>query len=355
MSLEKSGVNTTAKTQGNNVESAESENEAKGLEDFEDPDNNNLNQSQRSSLDVAAAESANETAQHSYEFENAVLVFKQPEPASQDVSKDIPMVTLSITDKNHEQHISNNSQLEQTDSTTQHQLNDDANNSEIDDYFRNYKRSVTQSDQESCRTRGKEQRTVLDGLFGCMKPIMNLWSSNKPTMSNSDQCTDDYDVPFDALTDMVWLGSGAQGCVFKGLLYGQEVAIKKVKSKEEANIRNLRKLNHPNLVKFKGASFNGDKFFCIIMEFCRYGQLYSFLNNAKERAVLRPARMMDWAKQIASGMSYLHGNKIIHRDLKSPNILIGDNNYIKISDFGASKNITGEMKSTLMSFKVSLL
>jgi len=144
---------------------------------------------------------------------------------------------------------------------------------------------------------------------------MNLWSTTKSNLNNLE-LSEDYDIPFDALKDLVWLGSGAQGCVFKALLNGTEVAVKKVKSKEEANIRNLRKLNHPNLVKFKGVSFNGDKFFCIIMEFCPYGQLFSYLN--KEKTLLKPAKMMDWAKQIASGMNYLHNNKIIHRDLKSP-------------------------------------
>lgn len=191
-------------------------------------------------------------------------------------------------------------------------------------------------------------KSMFENIFGCMKPIMNLWSTTKTTLNNPNY-NDDYDVPFEALSDLVWLGSGAQGCVFKGMLNGSDVAIKKVKSKEEANIRMLRKLNHENLVKFKGVSFNGDKFFCIIMEFCPYGQLFTYLNNTKEKTVLKPTQMMNWAKQIASGMNYLHENKIIHRDLKSPNILIGFNNMLKISDFGASKNISE--KSTVMSFK----
>jgi serine/threonine protein kinase len=268
-----------------------------------------------------------------YEFENAVLVFKQTEPTSQqDLTKDIPMVKLRINESNVSLVVDKH----------------DADG-EIDDYFNSYKRSI-ESDQKTTTTNGRPDRTIFDGLFGCMKPIMNLWSSTKSNLNMSAELSDDYDVPFDALTNMVWLGSGAQGCVFKGMLYGQEVAIKKVKSKEEANIRNLRKLSHPNLVKFKGASFNGDSFFCIIMEFCRYGQLYSFLNNAKEKTVLRPTRMMNWAKQIAAGMNYLHSNKIIHRDLKSPNILISENNYLKISDFGASKSVSCD-RSTMMSFK----
>lgn len=96
------------------------------------------------------------------------------------------------------------------------------------------------------------------------------------------------------------------------------MAIKKVKSKEEANVKHLMRLNHPNLVKFKGMSFNGEKFYCIVMEYCQHGQLYTYLSNLKDKELLKPSLMIDWSKQIANGMNYLHINKIIHRDLKSP-------------------------------------
>lgn len=56
------------------------------------------------------------------------------------------------------------------------------------------------------------------------------------------------------------------------------------------------------------------------MEFCPYGTLYNHLNAGEE---VPPSRLMAWAKQIALGMQYLHAHKIIHRDLKSPNVLIG--------------------------------
>jgi mitogen-activated protein kinase kinase kinase 13 len=51
------------------------------------------------------------------------------------------------------------------------------------------------------------------------------------------------------------------------------------------------------------------------MEYCPYGPLYNLLKDGEE---VPPVRLVNWAKQIASGMHYLHSHKIIHRDLKSP-------------------------------------
>ncbi len=160
-----------------------------------------------------------------------------------------------------------------------------------------------------------QSKSIFSGLFGCIYPIINLVgnkSTNSSNQNKKETINDEFDIPFDELKDLQWLGSGAQGCVFKGIYKNEEVAIKKVKSKEEASIKNLKKLNHPNLVKFKGASFNGEKFYCIVMEFIPYGQLYTFLNSSKENFYLKPSLMIDWSKQIASGMNHLHLNKIIH-------------------------------------------
>ena len=55
--------------------------------------------------------------------------------------------------------------------------------------------------------------------------------------------------------------------------------------------------------------------YSIIMEYCPYGQLYEVLRDHRE---VPPQLLYSWASQIACGMNYLHANKIIHRDLKSP-------------------------------------
>ncbi|XP_043220100.1 mitogen-activated protein kinase kinase kinase 13-A-like [Amphibalanus amphitrite] len=187
--------------------------------------------------------------------------------------------------------------------------------------------------------RGVPPTGLMEGIFGCLRPVWTIISAKKAMAA-----PENWEVPFEHISDLQWLGSGAQGAVFRGSLRGETVAVKKVREHKETDIRHLRRLNHPNIVQFKGVSTQAPCF-CIIMEYCPYGSLYDHLKDGKEIA---PKRLVDWTKQIATAMSYLHQHKIIHRDLKSPNILIGSSESIKISDFGTSREWNN--MSTRMSF-----
>lgn len=181
----------------------------------------------------------------------------------------------------------------------------------------------------------------LNGIMGCLRPVFNMVGKKK----ENENKPDDWEIPFDSIRDLQWLGSGAQGAVFLGRMNTEMVAVKKVKEKSETEIRHLRKLNHPNIVTFKGVC-TVPPCFCIIMEYCPYGQLYDQLKNGKRQVT--PILAVEWSKQIASGMYYLHSHKIIHRDLKSPNVLITHNDSLKITDFGTSRQWND--RSTKMSF-----
>ncbi|XP_037938702.1 mitogen-activated protein kinase kinase kinase 13 isoform X2 [Teleopsis dalmanni] len=181
------------------------------------------------------------------------------------------------------------------------------------------------------------------GLLGCMKPVLSF-IGKAGVIEIKNPKSEDWEIPFESITDLEWLGSGAQGAVFSGKLKNETVAVKKVKELKETDIKHLRKLDHVNIIKFKGVCTQSPVF-CIIMEFCPYGPLQNIL---KENEVMLPSRLVSWSKQIANGMQYLHSHKIIHRDLKSPNILISTNEVVKISDFGTSRE-WNEI-STKMSF-----
>lgn len=66
-----------------------------------------------------------------------------------------------------------------------------------------------------------------------------------------DWFVDMWEVPFEEISELQWLGSGAQGAVFLGKFHSEEVAIKKVREQKETDIKHLRKLKHPNIIGFK--------------------------------------------------------------------------------------------------------
>ncbi|KAM8868475.1 mitogen-activated protein kinase kinase kinase 12-like [Synchiropus picturatus] len=183
----------------------------------------------------------------------------------------------------------------------------------------------------------------LEGLFGCLRPVWTMIGKAYST-EHKHGLDEAWEVPFEEISDLQWVGSGAQGAVFLGKLHGQEVAVKKVRNIKETDIKHLRKLKHPNIITFKGICTQAPCY-CIIMEYCAQGQLYEVLRAGRK---ITPSLLMDWAMGIAGGMNYLHLHKIIHRDLKSPNMLITYDDAVKISDFGTSKELSD--KSTKMSF-----
>ncbi|XP_061743043.1 mitogen-activated protein kinase kinase kinase 12-like isoform X2 [Nerophis ophidion] len=183
----------------------------------------------------------------------------------------------------------------------------------------------------------------LEGLFGCLRPVWTMIGKAYSTEHKHD-LDEAWEVPFEEISDLQWVGSGAQGAVFLGKLHGQEVAVKKVRNIKETDIKHLRKLKHPNIITFKGICTQAPCY-CILMEYCAQGQLYEVLRAGRK---ITPSLLMDWAMGVAGGMNYLHLHKIIHRDLKSPNILITYDDGVKISDFGTSKELSD--KSTKMSF-----
>jgi len=88
------------------------------------------------------------------------------------------------------------------------------------------------------------------GLLGCMKPVLSFIGKTG-VIEVKSQRSEDWQIPFESITELEWLGSGAQGAVFSGRLKNETVAVKKVKELKETDIKHLRKLDHENIIKFK--------------------------------------------------------------------------------------------------------
>uniref|UniRef100_A0A8C6UCJ2 mitogen-activated protein kinase kinase kinase n=1 Tax=Neogobius melanostomus TaxID=47308 RepID=A0A8C6UCJ2_9GOBI len=189
---------------------------------------------------------------------------------------------------------------------------------------------------------GPGQGGFLEGLFGCLRPVWNIIGKTYSTEYKLQQ-QDLWEVPFEEISELQWLGSGAQGAVFLGKFKSEEVAIKKVREQKETDIKHLRKLKHPNIISFKGVHAGA-----LLLHHHGVLRPGPAVRGAACRQEGDPRLLVDWASGIASGMNYLHLHKIIHRDLKSPNVLVTQNDTMKISDFGTSKELSD--KSTKMSF-----
>jgi serine/threonine protein kinase len=91
----------------------------------------------------------------------------------------------------------------------------------------------------------------------------------------------------------------------------------------------VSKLRHPNVCLFVGVAIK-EPVFVTLFELLRGGSLLQLLRNNGRYSFFK------LATDIARGMAYLHHNHVIHRDLKSENILLDDNQTAKVVDFGLS-------------------
>lgn len=96
----------------------------------------------------------------------------------------------------------------------------------------------------------------------------------------------------------------------------------------------MRKVRHKNVVQFIGACTKPPNL-CILTEFMPGGSVYDFLH--KQKGTFKFPSLLKVAIDISKGMNYLHQNNIIHRDLKAANLLMDENEVVKVADFGVAR------------------
>ncbi|CEO96152.1 Protein kinase domain-containing protein [Plasmodiophora brassicae] len=138
------------------------------------------------------------------------------------------------------------------------------------------------------------------------------------------------------------IGVGGFAEVYKGEWRGTEVAVKKllVQKQGAASLKEFRKevsilrsLRHPNVVMFMGACTRPPDL-CLVTELLQMS-LFDLLHNTVVK--LNAKLQIKIALETATGVNFLHQSRIIHRDLKSANLLLDKHYGIKVSDFGLSR------------------
>ncbi|MCO5581836.1 hypothetical protein L7F22_035725 [Adiantum nelumboides] len=179
-------------------------------------------------------------------------------------------------------------------------------------------------------------------------------SSNSSTASTNSSCLPrseaegdilDCEIEWESLTVAEQIGQGSCGTVYRGYWIGSDVAIKVFAGQDytmelledfRKEVLIMKRVRHPNVVLFMGA-VTSHQHLSIVTEFLPRGSLFRLLH--------RNTPGLDWRKRVrmaldvARGMNYLHhlNPPIVHRDLKSSNLLVDKNWTVKVADFGLSR------------------
>jgi tRNA A-37 threonylcarbamoyl transferase component Bud32 len=164
-------------------------------------------------------------------------------------------------------------------------------------------------------------------------------------------------IPYESLYFTRAISKGAFGEVWLAQLENTQVAVKKILDEKKhdvkeiecfgAEIKLMAMLKHPKVVAFIGVSWSDKQDLCAVTEFMAKGDLYGYLERRKGK-LNWPDHKVWLAEDIAEALVYLHSlsPKVIHRDLKSKNILLDNKYRAKLSDFGISRKRSVEETMT---------
>lgn len=196
----------------------------------------------------------------------------------------------------------------------------------------------------------KEISKLKEQSWSKQHPIAAIGEDNQTRNESFPDCieiptdgTDVWEIDTRQLKFENKVGSGSFGDLYRGTYCSQEVAIKVLKPERvnaemlrdfSQEVYILRKIRHKNVVQFIGACTKPPNL-CIVTEFMSRGSVYDFLH--KHRGVFKLPSLLKVAIDVSKGMNYLHQNNIIHRDLKTANLLMDEHEVVKVADFGVAR------------------
>uniref|UniRef100_A0A7N0TWD0 non-specific serine/threonine protein kinase n=1 Tax=Kalanchoe fedtschenkoi TaxID=63787 RepID=A0A7N0TWD0_KALFE len=194
--------------------------------------------------------------------------------------------------------------------------------------------------------------------------LSRVWSKENVSSLKKEE----WEIELSKLDIRNVIAHGTYGTVYKGVYDGQDVAVKVLDWGEEgmataAETAALRasfrqevavwhKLDHPNVTKFVGASMGTSNLkiptrstsddehparaCCVVVEYLNSGTLKNYLiKNIRKKLPFKI--VIQLALDLARGLSYLHSKKIVHRDVKTENMLLNAQRTLKIADFGVAR------------------
>lgn len=157
-----------------------------------------------------------------------------------------------------------------------------------------------------------------------------------------------FRIPFADLKFLQAIGRGAMGDVIKAKYLGTIVVCKRIRREHitQSALESFREevvlmscLRHPNIVQFIGASWDNPSNLCIVMEYLENGDMHSVLHSTIGKKFTWADPLLKMAIDVVQGMLYLHSQEppIVHRDLKSVNVLCSATYGCNVGDFGLSR------------------
>eukprot|EP01018_Ginkgo_biloba_P002386 Gb_17742 [translate_table: standard] len=209
------------------------------------------------------------------------------------------------------------------------------------------------------------------------KHLSKIWTMER----QAKRPKEDWEIDLKKLALKGKIAQGTFGTVYRGIFDGQDVAVKLLdwgeeQTKTEGEVAAVRAsfrqevavwhtLEHPNVTKFVGASMGSSELnihsndaensiqppsnaCCVVVEYLAGGTLKAYLiKNRRKKLAFNI--VIQLALDLSRGLSYLHSKKIVHRDVKTENMLLDKNRTLKIADFGVArveaqnpKDMTGE-------------
>lgn len=203
------------------------------------------------------------------------------------------------------------------------------------------------------------------------KHLSRVWSRDRDKDKEANTKKEEWEIDLAKLDIRNVIAHGTYGTVYRGVYDGQDVAVKVLDWGEDglataAETANLRtsfrqevavwhKLDNPNVTKFVGASMGTSdlkiptnntsnaaqnslpsRACCVVVEYLPGGTLKKYLiRNCRKKLSFKI--VVQLALDLSRGLSYLHSKKIVHRDVKTENMLLDLNRTLKIADFGVAR------------------